>query len=82
MFTLRSASGLSGVMLIVTYFASEGKFLMALVWYILAFKMFLNYPAALHQERTKLQMIPRRPTYSHLMFAHRGGSAEDPENTL
>ena len=27
-------------------------------------------------------MIPWKPTYSHLLFAHRGGSAEAPENTL
>ena len=27
-------------------------------------------------------MAPKKPTYSHWMFAHRGGSAEAPENTL
>ena len=27
-------------------------------------------------------MIPKKPSYSHWLIAHRGGSAEAPENTL
>ena len=44
---------------------------------------FLKHPEILHDTRqTRLQLPPLEPTCSHYVIAHRGGTMENPENTL
>ena len=82
MFTLRSFCGFALVCALIYWQYSEGKRLYAFMWWILAAKTLLKNPQILHPKRTKFKMIHRHPNYTHWSIAHRGGSAEAPENTL
>ncbi|CDW71239.1 glycerophosphodiester phosphodiesterase domain-containing protein 1-like [Stylonychia lemnae] len=44
--------------------------------------IFLKYPLLLHQKKNKLKLPPKKDDHSHYILAHRGGSVENPENTL
>jgi glycerophosphoryl diester phosphodiesterase len=44
---------------------------------------FLHHPEVLHSnEKRRLKLPPLSPDMSHYVIAHRGGSMENPENTL
>ena len=82
MFTLRSFCGLVAVIGLIAWTWAQGKHVYAILWWFLACKSLLKNPQLLHPVRKKLKMIPRKPGFSHWLIAHRGGSAEAPENTL
>ena len=82
LFTFRSFLGLLTVLGMMYWHWVDGKRFYALLWWFLASKSLLKNPQILHPARRKLKMIPKHPKYSHWLCAHRGGSAEAPENTL
>ena len=81
-FTIRSFLGFLAVLGLIYWHYLEGKYMYAILWYFLGFKALLKNPSLLHPIRNKFKMIPKKPNYTHWLIAHRGGSAEAPENTL
>lgn len=80
MFTTRSFCAFAAAMALVYYYANQGSYIFALTWYYLCHKLFMHIPQLLHPVKRKLKMAPLK--FSSHLIAHRGGSAEAPENTL
>ena len=44
--------------------------------------IFLKYPLLIHKKKNKLKLPLLKDGHTHYVQAHRGGSVENPENTL
>lgn len=81
-FTVRSLAGFLAVLALVLWQISRGKYLLAVLWYLICWKLFSNHPGILHPPRHKFKMKDKGSRYSHHFVAHRGGGWHAPENTL
>jgi hypothetical protein len=81
-FTPRSLIALLAVITFVYWQVSRGKYLLAVLWYLIFWKLFHEHPGILHPKRDKFQMKDKGQKFSHHFVAHRGGGWHAPENTL
>eukprot|EP00347_Sterkiella_histriomuscorum_P017021 403350958 len=61
---------------------TKTKLLMALGVYSATSYYFLRHPELLHRKKDKLKLPQLQAGQTHYVIAHRGGSLENPENTL
>lgn len=58
------------------------KLLLGLGGYAGTSYYFFKHPELLHHKKDKIKLPPLTPGHTHYEIAHRGGSLENPENTL
>jgi len=54
----------------------------ALIWYAILSSLLLKFPTLVHKTRTRFVVPEVKRGLSRMIIAHRGGSWEQPENTL